>query len=77
MRRVVVLGNGGSGKSVLATAIAGRVGLPVTHLDVQESSDIDGLRWVLTYRARERPPVLALPAQLADDVDVHRLRSPR
>lgn len=34
MRRVVVLGTGGRGKSVFAAALAGRAGLPVTHLGV-------------------------------------------
>ena len=33
MQRVVVLGPGGAGKSVLATEIARRTGLPVVHLD--------------------------------------------
>lgn len=34
MRRVVVLGPGGAGKSVLATRLGERTGLPVIHLDV-------------------------------------------
>lgn len=34
MRRVVILGAGGSGKSELARAIGERTGLPVVHLDV-------------------------------------------
>jgi adenylate kinase family enzyme len=34
MKRVVILGPGGSGKSELATALSRRTGLPVVHLDV-------------------------------------------
>src|SRR5688572_21132916 len=34
VQRVVVLGPGGAGKSVLASSIARRTGLPVVHLDV-------------------------------------------
>jgi adenylate kinase family enzyme len=34
VQRVVVLGPGGAGKSVLATAISRRTGLPVVHMDV-------------------------------------------
>jgi adenylate kinase family enzyme len=34
MRRVVILGSVGAGKSVLATSISRRTGLPVVHLDV-------------------------------------------
>ena len=33
MRRVVILGNSGSGKSRLARALGVRLGLPVVHLD--------------------------------------------
>ncbi|MGH6996545.1 MAG: hypothetical protein ACREEO_00060 [Phenylobacterium sp.] len=33
MRRVVILGNSGSGKSRLARALGARLGLPVVHLD--------------------------------------------
>ena len=33
MRRVVILGNGGSGKSELARELSRRTGLPVVHLD--------------------------------------------
>lgn len=34
MQRVVILGPGGAGKSVLARALSRRTGLPVVHLDV-------------------------------------------
>lgn len=33
MKRVLVIGSGGSGKSVLARRLAGRTGLPLIHLD--------------------------------------------
>jgi adenylate kinase family enzyme len=33
MRRVVVIGSGGSGKSTFAAALGARTGLPVVHLD--------------------------------------------
>ena len=33
MRRVAVIGSGGAGKSVVATQLSERTGLPVTHLD--------------------------------------------
>lgn len=33
MQRVVILGNGGSGKSTFARALGKRLGLPVVHLD--------------------------------------------
>lgn len=33
MKRVVVLGSGGAGKSEVSRALAGRTGLPVVHLD--------------------------------------------
>lgn len=33
MQRVIILGNGGSGKSVLAREVSRRTGLPVVHLD--------------------------------------------
>jgi adenylate kinase family enzyme len=33
MRRVLVMGNSGSGKSTFARALGARTGLPVTHLD--------------------------------------------
>lgn len=34
MRRVLIVGNGGAGKSTLARALGARTGLPVIHLDV-------------------------------------------
>ena len=33
MKRVVIVGSGGAGKSTLATALGARTGLPVVHLD--------------------------------------------
>ena len=33
MRRVLVIGNSGSGKSTFARALGDRTGLPVTHID--------------------------------------------
>jgi hypothetical protein len=33
MKRVLILGSGGSGKTTLALALAGRTGLPAIHLD--------------------------------------------
>lgn len=35
MRRIAIVGAGGSGKTVLANQLAGLLGLPVTHLDAQ------------------------------------------
>ena len=35
MRRVVVIGNGGAGKSTFARELGRRTGLPVIHLDVE------------------------------------------
>ena len=33
MRRVLIIGSGGAGKSTVATALGARLGLPVIHLD--------------------------------------------
>lgn len=33
MKRVLIIGSGGAGKSTIATAVAARLGLPVIHLD--------------------------------------------
>lgn len=33
MRRILVIGSGGSGKSTVSTSLGGKLGLPVVHLD--------------------------------------------
>ncbi|WP_293906872.1 hypothetical protein [Phenylobacterium sp.] len=34
MRRILIIGNSGGGKSTLARKLGGKLGLPVVHLDV-------------------------------------------
>ena len=143
MRRVVVLGRGGGGKSVLARRLGARTGLPVVELDREfwqgglrplsrtgwsavqarlaagEEWILDGdlgpydvldvrlrradtvvlldyslprcawralrrgreradfWRWVLAYRWRSRPAVLAAVARVAPGAALHVFRSPR
>ncbi|MCC7276025.1 MAG: topology modulation protein [Alphaproteobacteria bacterium] len=55
MRRIVILGCSGGGKSTLARALGARLGLPVVHLDV--------LFWQPGWKESERAP---FRARLAD-----------
>ena len=46
MKRIVVIGSGGAGKSTLARAMGERLGLPVVHLDAQF--------WQAGWKGRDR-----------------------
>jgi adenylate kinase family enzyme len=59
MRRVVILGNAGAGKTTLAKRLAARIGAPVVHLDAHFWQP----GWQPTPRAEWTERVRALAAQ--------------
>jgi adenylate kinase family enzyme len=58
MRRVMLIGSGGAGKSTLAVRLGARLGLPVVHLDARHWHP----GWVPTPDAEWRREVAALAA---------------
>ena len=59
MRRILVIGSGGAGKSTLAARLGARLGLPVIHLDAHFWRP----GWVETPAAEWREVVTALTAR--------------
>jgi len=61
MQRILVIGSPGAGKSTLASRIAGRLGLPVIHLD----REYFGPGWAVPGKEEWRERVRALAAKPA------------
>jgi adenylate kinase family enzyme len=61
MQRILVIGSPGSGKSTLASRIAGRLNLPLIHLD----REYFGPGWTMPAKAEWRERVTALTARPA------------
>ena len=61
MQRILVIGSPGAGKSTLASRIAGRLGLPLIHLD----REYFGPGWTVPSKAEWRERVRALAARPA------------
>ena len=59
MQRILVIGSPGAGKSTLASRIAGRLGLPLIHLD----REYFGPGWTVPSKAEWRERVKALAAR--------------
>ena len=59
MRRILVIGSPGAGKSTLARRLAGRLDLPLIHLD----REYFGPGWTMPARAEWRERVRALAAR--------------
>ena len=59
MRRVLVIGISGAGKSTFARELAARIGLPLIHLD----KEFWRPGWVTTQQPQWRARVAALAAQ--------------
>ena len=59
MQRILVIGSPGAGKSTLASRIAGRLGLPLIHLD----REYFGPGWAVPSKAEWRERVRALAAR--------------
>ena len=71
MNKVVILGRGGAGKSTLAVRLGAATGLPVVELDKHF------WRWLIGYRRRSLPLVMAAIADHAQGAAIHLLHSPR
>lgn len=80
MRRIVVLGRGGAGKSTFAVALGAALGLPVVELDKQfwppDLTPMPAARWAEVQRGLVRGPAWVLDGDLGpyDVLDV-RLRA--